>query len=162
MELNSISEQLEQLPLDHDNANGDVQNLTKDTKNTSGWRKYWHKSLETLEKLVVIRHQNKPIEPLISPKQQMFLVENIQLKLSQASWALLQNNQKVFENSLDTAIAWINKYYAPDATATTSITSSLQALKKINLQPKLPDLNKAIELNSELLKTKSTTAGVKS
>lgn len=155
MQLNAISQQLSQLPLVSDHTSGKIQKLNSTTNTESGWRKYWHKSLDALEKLVVIRHQSQPIEPLISPKQQMFLIENIQLKLSQASWALLQNNQTVFENSLSTAITWINKYYAPDNTATTSVVTTLSTLKKMNLQPKLPDVSNAIELSSKLLNAKS-------
>jgi len=163
MQLNAISRQLTQLPLINDNATGEVQKLDYTTRTDSGWRKYWHKSLDTLEKLVIIRHQNQPIEPLISPGQQTFLVENIRLKLSQASWALLQNNQQIFENSLNTAISWINKYYAPNSVATTSVITSLKILNTINLKPELPDISHAIELTSNLLRSEQETnaAGAK-
>lgn len=150
MQLNSLETQLPNMPLINQVSKGSIQTIIpKET--ASGWRKYWHKSLQTLEKLVIIRRQNQTVEPLISPKQHVFLIENLQSKLSQASWALLHNNQEVFQESLKSLISWINQYYDPNSTTTVNVLNTLSALQKIDLQPQLPDLSQAIQLNTTLI-----------
>lgn len=155
MKLNAIGNQLKTMPLLINTSQQTSQKTFSSPIDVTGWRKYWNESLKTLEKLFIIRHQNQTIIPLISPKQQLFLEENIQLKLSQASWALLHHNQAVYILSLKDAISWIQTYYSPNSAATANAIATLQSLMKINLQPKLPDLNKLIALTSSLLNATS-------
>lgn len=152
MQLNVVSEQLKQMPLLVNTANGTEQNFVSPVA-TTGWRKYWNASLTALEKLVVIRHQDQSIEPLITPKEQQFLEENIQAKLSQASWALLRHNQSVYELSLQQALNWIQTYYMPNTPSFNGTVDSLQSLMKIDLSQELPDLSSAIDLTNNILKT---------
>lgn len=150
MQLNAVSNQLNTMPLFINSQNGEKQNFAP-TAESKGWRKYWNASLQTLEKLVVVRHQNSSAEPLITPKEQMFLEENIQAKLSQASWALLQHNQAVYNLSLQEAINWIQTYYTPNDAATVSIINTLQSLMKVNFSLQLPDLTSTLLLTQQLL-----------
>lgn len=161
MQLNAVGNQLKNMPLLINTATGTAQTLS-DTDATKGWRKYWHESLEKLEKIIIIRHQSAAAAPLITPDQQQFLEQNIQARLSAASWALLQRNQKVYILSLQDAINWIQTYYSPNAAATNNAVATLQTLIKINLQPQLPNLSQSIQLTTTLLNNKQPTIkGVK-
>ncbi len=162
MKLNAISQELKALPLISPTAT-DFSQQDSPAQNTpsSTWKNYWHKTLSALEKLVVIRHHDKNVEPLISPKQQAFLNENIQLKLSEAGFALLQNDQALFQSSLKSAAKWISEYYVADSSATQSVLNTLtQIQQKVNLQPELPSLDKVLQLN-EQLQAQSTKQGDK-
>ncbi len=161
MQLNTVSDQLKTLPLLINTSEGSQKTFSSAVE-TKGWHKYWQESLKALERILIIRHQNTSIAPLISPKEQQFLQENIQLKLSQASWALLQHNQEVYILSLQDAINWIQIYYSPNTPATSNIIATLESLMKVNLQPQLPDLASSIQLTESLLNTKQPSVkGVK-
>lgn len=159
MQLNAVSNQLNTMPLFVNSKKGDKQSFSSPIE-TQGWRKYWNASLKTLENLVVVRHQSSSAEPLISPKEQMFLEENIQAKLSEASWALLQHNHRVYKLSLQQAIKWIQTYYAPNAAATTAVINTLQSLMKVNFSLQLPDLSPSILLTRQLLEKPTDLSNV--
>lgn len=155
VQLNALELQLATLPLASDKplkTNIIAKKDDAETATTTGWRTYWSQSLATLQKLVIIRHHNQPIMPLISPKQQINLINNIQMKLAQASWALLHRNSSVYQLSLQQTQRWINQYYAPDAQATKSVINSLQQLQKIEINPTLPNLSSTINLADNLIK----------
>lgn len=110
---------------------------------------FWDK-LGGLKDLIIIRHINKPVTPLITPKQQMFLRNNIVSKINQAQWALLHQNPTLYQHSLALAYQWINDYYH-DKNATAKTLQELKSLLNINIKPKLPDISNTIEaLNSAM------------
>ncbi len=63
-----------------------------------------------LKNLFVIRHINNDASPLLEPNQIFFLKENLQLKLTQAQWALLNRDASFYQNSLNSAIQWLSNY----------------------------------------------------
>lgn len=111
-----------------------------DVKSASPLRKAIHDSWVTLQKIVVIRHQDKPIQPLLSPEQQAYLQQNLQLILQQAQWAALRGQGDVYQNSLIQARKWIENYFAKSLPATQAFVQAITDLQKINVQPSLPDL----------------------
>jgi len=155
VKLNALELQVATLPLASDKrvqTNIIAKKNDAETATETGWRNYWNQSLATIEKLVIIRRQNQPIMPLISPKQQISLINNIQTKLATASWALIHRNGAVYQLSLQQTQRWINQYYAQDAQATKSVINNLQQLQKIEIKPKLPNLSSTINLADELIK----------
>lgn len=103
-------------------------------------RKAIHDSWETLQKIVVIRRQDQQIEPLLSPEQQTYLQQNLQLILQQAQWAALRGQEDVYLSSLIQAEKWVQHYFAGNLPATQAFINAIGQLKKINVQPALPDL----------------------
>lgn len=103
-------------------------------------RKAINDSWITLQKIVVIRHQDQQIQPLLSPEQQMYLQQNLQLILQQAQWAALRGQEDIYQSSLDQAQKWVEHYFAGNLPATQAFIRSIAELKKIDVQPPLPDL----------------------
>ncbi len=98
-------------------------------------------SLETLKSLVVIRHRDQAITPLLDAQQEQFLRQNLCLMLQQASWAVLQHNQAVYQFSLNRAKIWLQHYFADNEKATLALNAQLTALANVNIAPSTPDLN---------------------
>ncbi len=99
-----------------------------------------HDSWVTLQKIVVIRRQDQQIEPLLSPEQQTYLQQNLQLILQQAQWAALRGQEDVYQNSLTQAEKWVDHYFAGNLPATQAFIVAIDELKKTNVEPALPDL----------------------
>lgn len=103
-------------------------------------RKAVHDSWSTLQKIVVIRHDDTSIHPLLSPEQQTYLQQNLQLILQQAQWAALREQEDVYQSSLKQAQKWIEHYFADSLPPTRAFLHAIAELQKINVQPALPDL----------------------
>lgn len=103
--------------------------------------KAWQTTVATLKTLVIIRNRHDEITPLISQTQEQFLRQNLQLILQQAQWAVLQNQQGVYQFSLTQANEWIQRYFADNEQATIAMQTDIAQLQKINLTPNIPDIN---------------------
>ncbi len=53
-------------------------------------------SLNALRQLVVIRHNDDALPPLMSPLLESTLKESIQLNILEARWAVLNNNPTIY------------------------------------------------------------------
>lgn len=79
--------------------------------NTQWLKKIRHNYLGGLKNLFIIHHiDDHPSLPLLEPRQILFLKENLQLKLIEAQWALLNRNSLLYQKSLKTAIKWLIDY----------------------------------------------------
>ena len=98
-----------------------------------------------LKEVVVVRHIEQPVAPLLPPQQQVYLTQNIQLQLSCAQWALLHQQQQVYQQCLAQANGWIAQYFVQSAPATQSVLAALTELRKVDAKPALPDLSQTLE-----------------
>lgn len=101
----------------------------------------WSKASEKLGSLVVIRHRDEPIEPLLSPEQTYYLQQNLHLMLEQAQLALLQRKQASYEASLNKAHNWINTYFEEQDATTQSLLNGLSELKSVKVTTEMPDIS---------------------
>lgn len=116
------------------------QEENKQELSGSPLRKAINDSWVTLQKIVVIRQRDQQIEPLLSPEQQMYLQQNLQLILQQAQWAALRGQEEVYQSSLTQAQKWVENHFAGNLPATQAFVRAIVDLKKIHVQPPLPDL----------------------
>lgn len=118
------------------------------------WKKRFLHSLAGLKQLVIIRHQSQPAMPLLSPQQQLFLKENLQLKLFQAQWSALHQKKSLYQQSLITAYHWLGGFYK-DKAAVAAIKTQIKQLQKINVDPALPTINNALNALNQALNVTS-------
>ncbi len=157
LELDQVSQALQNLPgLPSKKLPKVSTALTQHEHDNLPWYKKITHGLSGLKSLVIIRHIQKPIQPLLSPEQQNFLIENIQLKISQAEWAVLHQDPKLYKQSLYIAQQWLKTYYK-DQTAAVPILSKLNELATINIKPKLPNISDSINALSQNIVTPATT-----
>lgn len=111
----------------------------------SRWKKAWHSCWQKLSKIIIIRRHDQPIEPLLSEQQQLYIKQNLHLLLAQMSFAVQSCQQQNFANELTKTQQWINKYYATNEKEVDNFSKTLDNLKTININPKLPDLAKTMQ-----------------
>lgn len=94
-----------------------------------------------IKNLVIIRNHQKPLEPLLAPKQHFFLVQNLALLLEQSRFALLNGHNAIYHERLKTTEDWVKQYFDVDHNVTINMLTSLAELQQININPTLPDIS---------------------
>ncbi len=167
LNLTALNQQVDQLPTlaeqyVADDASKSQHASAKDTHQAylPKWREALDKSIEKIQKLVVIRHNEQAIQPLLDPQQKRYLLQNLHLLLGQAQWAAINQNQAVFETSLTQAKQSIEKYFDKQTATTKNAIQILEQLQKLNIQPQIPNINSsltALQQASETLRAQATT-----
>lgn len=141
--INALSQAVEKLPLPQAKF-GDSLPKQSDTKTPSKWRKAVSDGWQQLQKVVIIRHRDAGVKPLLAPGQQTAVVQNIQLLLQQAQWAALQEKPIVYKLSLEQAGKMISDYFDTKAAPSQSALAELKQLQAMSIKPKVPDLSSVI------------------
>ena len=95
---------------------------------------------QDIKSLIVIRHHEKPREPLLSPNQHFFLIQNLALLLEQSRLALLNGHNDIYQERLTTTRKWISQYFDTEHNVTRNMLASIDELQKFNIDPALPDI----------------------
>lgn len=137
------------------------QNLTLPAESSpekskaSSWRDHWKASLNTLEKMVIIRHHDEEIQPLYSSQEIRLLRERLRNNLQEAKWGLLHNNQAVYQLALDEAMDNLKSSFDPEAKNTRAFLQELKTLKALPFPGSTAlDLQASIELLNKIINAK--------
>ena len=142
--LSAINKELETLPLktpDPKSRADGAQRDTDATKEISSWKELPAAIWRDLKGLVVIRDHRDPVQPLISPDQRFFLIENLRLQIEQARLAMLSGQGELYKERIATAIVWIETHFNSDSAHTQSVLDTLQQLQSVAVAPPLPDIS---------------------
>jgi uncharacterized protein HemX len=153
-QLHALKKQITQLPLL--STNDLITPNPVVFANNSSENKYLgmlKTSLNSFQKLIVIRHWNKPIEPLLPEREQQFLQHNLLLLLQQAQWALIHHEASIYQSSLQEIQETIKDHFSFNSPITQRSLQSINQLKQIDLQNPSIDLNSLIEAISIIKKT---------
>lgn len=93
------------------------------------WKDHLKRSLSELRSLIVVRHHEDSIPAYFSPNEAEIVNENLQLMLLQSAYAASLGRQGLFENNLDMAIAWFNRYYDLNSPLGANVLASLKKIK---------------------------------
>lgn len=135
-----------------------VQNFTEklDTENNlnpSSWQERIKQNLLQLKKLVVIKQIDNDAN-IILPSQEALLRLKLTLTLKQIQWATLQENQIIFEHSLNDAIEQITNFFDTSNQSTITLLQELENLKSINFTSEKPDFQLIIKNLNEIINNK--------
>jgi uroporphyrin-III C-methyltransferase len=166
--LNAIEQQFKRLPrvtptpaTDAAESSATDATMASPTIDTN---KHWLTIVQDLwrqlQTLVVIRHHQQPIDPILSMEQRQLLEQNLTLLIQQAQWAVLQHDTKLYRQSLTQAIEQINQYFDLQQMITRNIVGQLTALQQIDIAPELPDIHASLQSVQELLAQKLTAQPV--
>lgn len=159
MRINAISQQVNQLPVIPSRLQKPITAaIVQPVPPESFWKRGLEATGRALKNVVVVRHLEQPVEPLLPPEQQTYLILNIQLKLSQAQWAALHQQPEIYQQSLQQAINWIRQYFVQNNTLTQNVLENLIELQKVTIKPAVPDISNSLnllrnELDKSTLKT---------
>jgi uroporphyrin-III C-methyltransferase len=156
LRLDALNTAIQQLPINKNRfKNNEPNNYIKQkapTKPGTFSHGLWH----AFSKIVVIRHHQQKIEPILSTQQHFFLAQNIHLLFSQAQWALLHRQQAVYQKSLQKIQQLLGTYYV-DGNNVKAYLSAIKKLQSKNIAPTLPDIGQALKATKALEKTKSNS-----
>ncbi len=111
--------------------------------------------LRELRKLVVVRKLNETPKPLMTPEQQFFLQQNLQLKLETARSALLSNGlsrqglsgqQDLFNESLLQASQWLQDFFDLQAAQVRQTAAELETLQDMDITFSRPDISGSLKV----------------
>jgi uroporphyrin-3 C-methyltransferase len=132
-----------------------LQQITSENMSQSwqdGINRSWSNAIDKLGKLIVIRHREDPVTPLLSPEQHYFLTQNLHLMLEQTQLALLQGKQQAFDSGLTKATVWIGTYFEASDPTTQALVQNLSALQGTEISPTLPNISGSLnQLNTYLI-----------
>lgn len=158
LKLASLSKQIPDLPTKFELAAkpaikiAAIEKSSESDANVPGWKKHLQTALEKLQQIVVIRHHVEPAQQIPASISRSVVDQHLEMLLTQLQWAVMHQNQKVFQDALHQAISWVEKNYSINAEQTKAFINILTEMQAINLQPKLPDLeNLQIQLKQALL-----------
>lgn len=115
-------------------------------ESTNPFVRGWHRFLDTLNEIVVMRRLDEPVKPLLSPDQSAWARLNLQLMLEEAELAVLRGNQALYDRALSKAITTVNDWYDASNPAIRGLTETLDELSRRNVDPELPDISQSISL----------------
>jgi len=90
-------------------------------------------------------HTDDKQVPLIAPKEEEQLKQNIQLMLTQAQQALLMHNETIYSQSLDNASRWIRLYFHNTSPEATALLAKIDYLKNTKIMPVLPKITNGLD-----------------
>jgi uroporphyrin-3 C-methyltransferase len=135
-DLDNIINDVEGLPLNRVDENfTENKNTQAVTDSIDDWQQNlattWH---ELTDGFISIRKRTTDLEPLLSPEQQWYLVENIRNKLLQAQLALYRFDQVNYQQSIALADKWLQQYFDLTDPKTKAIIASLDKLAKVKVE----------------------------
>src|SRR5487761_2698476 len=104
------------------------------------WERMLVEVMNEMKQLVRIRVMDQPDAALLSPTQSFFLRQNLQLRLLDARMALLARDPARFRADLETARAWMTRYYDTRATTAAAAMASLKELEATGIDIELPTI----------------------
>lgn len=108
----------------------------------TGWRGWLLGVLDKLKNLVVLRHSDSVILPLISSDIQALTEQHLLFLLTQTQWAAWQAQGVIYHENLQQLSWLIEHYYRLDNLPTQKVLKTLTELQKIDIAPVLPDLSR--------------------
>lgn len=156
LKINALQTQVALLPLQTPTLPPTQNTTVQPVDQTLGpWHRAWQESVAKLQKLIVIRYTAKPVTPLLPLEQVAYLQQNLQLLLQATQIAALRGQAMLYQNNLQQAKAWVQRYFAADNANTQAALKTLTELQAINVQPALPDLSTLAQTMQHLLTSQS-------
>ncbi len=138
-------------------TNASPSSVTATNKTPSAWRERVQNSIQLLEKLVLIRHHDEAVEPLLAPEYESVLRETCLLNLQEAQWAVIQRNHDVYKLSLTQAINTIKRTFDLQAKNTQTLLQQLNELQQTQLDSQKPTTGESLLLLNHLIASKKSS-----
>jgi uroporphyrin-3 C-methyltransferase len=151
--LQALSSQINQLPLISPHIV--TQTITPLDKHSKDWRQALKYSLESLQKLIIIRRTEQTLSPLLAPEQRFYLEQNLNIMLNKAEYALLKKQVSLYHAYVQQIAQWVQRYYSTNATSTLSVLSTLNELQQVDINTATQDINTSIAAYNQVMKQRS-------
>ena len=144
LRLDNLIASVDNLPLQFDER---MQSAPKSSA-AAGADAVWARVLtgvwDDMKQLVRIQNMQKSDAALLAPSQAYFLRENLKLRLLNARQALLARDVARLRSDLETAGAWMARYYDTRAKTTAVALAGLKQLAAGGMNVELPTINESL------------------
>lgn len=150
--LLAMSNAIDQLPLLPTPLQYTKETHNEPDSNLPWWKKQWHKTMDALRKIVIVRYDGANNAPLILPEEKNYLLLNLHAQIEEVSLSLLNHHASAYYAGLARLRTWIQKYFVQDAPATQAVLTQIAALQAINnISPPQVDLSATVQLFDQYL-----------
>lgn len=114
------------------------------------WQKFRAGAERLLADMFTLRRRGQPLEPLLSPREELFLRLNLELKLDTARAALLDREGPAFHDSIHSSRLWLETFFDTRDKAVGAAVKQLNGMEQQPVTPPLPDLSASLALLRQL------------
>ena len=150
--LSQLANTVDELPVLDVNF-GDDQNATKLSDSLSDWAENAEKSATSfLNHFIRIspKHDADRKE-LLAPNQDIYLRENIRLRLQLAIMAVPRQQNELYKQSLEAVASWIRSYFDTNAEVTQSFLKSVDELSELSIYVDVPSQLQSLSMLDKYL-----------
>jgi uroporphyrin-3 C-methyltransferase len=102
-----------------------------------------------LSQLVDYRASGVVITPILPPREEYYLRQNLVLQLQMAQIALLRGDQAIYAGALAEAQTWVPAYFDVESTSTRAMMAALDGLAKTDIDRQFPDISASLQVARE-------------
>ena len=115
------------------------------------WRAALDRAGEALQRLVVVRRHDQPVEPLLGAQEEFAAREGLRLQLEAARLALLGEDPELYRSSLAAAGDWLTRYFVAEDATYRSMADTLGQLAEASVRTELPDISDSLRELREIM-----------
>ena len=132
---------------------GDDQNTTKLSDSLSDWAENAEKSATSfLNHFIRISPKHgADRKELLAPNQDIYLRENIRLRLQLAIMAVPRQQNELYKQSLEAVASWIRSYFDTNAEVTQSFLKSVDELSEVSIYVDVPSQLQSLSMLDKYL-----------
>ena len=158
--LNGLAAGIDALPLKRSVPEHYVPGGSNDAPagepNPGLWQRFKAGAERLLSDMFTLRRRSQPLEPLLAPREELFLRLNLELKLETARAALLDRRAQAFHDSVHGARAWLESYFDVHDKAVAAALQQLTSMEQLPVAPALPDLGASLAMLRQLEPPRAT------
>ena len=150
--LSQLANTVDELPVLDVNF-GDDQNATKLSDSLSDWAENAVKSATSfLNHFIRISPKHgADRKELLAPNQDIYLRENIRLRLQLAIMAVPRQQNELYKQSLEAVASWIRSYFDTNAEVTQSFLKSVDELSEVSIYVDVPSQLQSLSMLDKYL-----------
>lgn len=150
VKLDSINDSIQTLSLTPPAGTLKISNVKS---NIADKQQPWYKrllhNLSGLKSLVIISHHDDKIPALLPTQEIRLLKQNLSDKILQTEWAVLHHKPELYQQNLALISRWVTLYFH-NSTATKIIIDSIDHIKNINIDPKIPSIHDSLSAINQI------------
>ena len=150
--LSQLANTVDELPVLDVNF-GDDQNATKLSDSLSDWAENAEKSATSLLNhfIRISPKHGADRKELLAPNQDIYLRENIRLRLQLAIMAVPRQQNELYKQSLEAVASWIRSYFDTNAEVTQSFLKSVDELSEVSIYVDVPSQLQSLSMLDKYL-----------
>jgi uroporphyrin-3 C-methyltransferase len=106
---------------------------------------------DRLSGLVDYRTEGGVVTPILPPKEEYYLRQNLVMKLQLAQLGLLRSDQQIFSASLQETSEWIDRYFDREDGTTKAVQETISAISLVDIEREMPDVSASLREVRKLL-----------